>query len=140
MEPASAGTRQIGLIAQRNKGVLLVTASAQLRTVICALLRKYNPTVAADFTAAIETAAVAGCGSGAGGGFAAAVVDLDLVAATDTTRGGCGEGGPIGKLRVALWGEGGGGIIVGIAPALHATAVQAQEAQHWMEVDSVLQR
>ncbi len=129
-------------MAGLTKRVLLVTASAQLRTVTSALLRRYSPVVAADFSAAIETAAAAGRGSDAEGRYAAAVVDLDLVSATDTS-GGCGKEGIIELLRAALWDDGEVGVIVGIATSSHAKAAKDHTLQCSTPVkgiDAVLQR
>jgi hypothetical protein len=126
--------------------MLLVTASAQLRTVTSALLRRYSSavtTVAADFNSAIEAAAEARRIGGGGSQFAAAVVDLDLVPATETTDCSYGKDGLIGRLRTALWSEGAVGVVVGIAPAARATTALAQDEKHWMSVpgiDKVLQR
>ncbi len=108
---------------------------------ICAVLRRYSsPAVVADFAAAIETATAAGHEGGVEGQYAAAVVDLDLLAATEAATGGSANDRAIGQLRAALWGRGGCGVIVGIAPATHATTAQVQEALCWTGIDAVLQR
>ena len=111
-----------------------------MRTVICAILRRYGLTVVTDFAAAIETAAAAGHEDGTEGQYAATVVDLDLLACMEAPTSSCDKDKVIQQLRAALWGEGAGGIIVGIAPAAHATAAQAQVAQSCMGIDAVLQR
>jgi hypothetical protein len=127
------------------KRVLLVTASAQLRTVVSALLRRFSPTVVPDFAAANETAVAAVGGGGEEEAFSAVVVDLELVAAASTAAGGSesAEDGSILRLRTALWGEARSGVVVGIAPAGHATAAQGPEALGWTQaagIDKVLQR
>jgi hypothetical protein len=110
--------------------------------VTLAILRRYSPTVAPSFAAAIEAPDDDGRGSGAQGQYAAAVVDLDLLTSGEAPRGGFPEDCLIGRLRAALWGERSGGFIVGIAPAVHTIATNAQEAQHWTKtgIDAVLQR
>ena len=120
-----------------------MTASAQLRTVTCALLRRYGTTVESDFAAAIRTAAASGRGSHAGERFEAAVVDLDLLPVAESPSGGCGEDGLIEQLRAALWGEGVPGVVIGIAPAAHTSAALGKEEQHWelvKGINAVLER
>jgi hypothetical protein len=127
-----------------TKPVLLVTASTQLRALVCAILRRfgYSAKVVCSYEEAIETGAAAGCGGGTGERFAVAVVDLDLVPANGTPGNAGEENGPIQQLRAALWGEGGAGFVVGVAPSRHATPARGQVAE-WTSVDgfnNVLQR
>ena len=120
--------------------VMLVTASPQLRTVLCALLRQYSPVVATGLEAATKIATT----GDQGGGFSAAVVDLDLVHAV----GCCAEdrSQAVGALRTALWGEPSGsasGLLIGISAAVHSTAAPEQKAQNLellAGIDRVLKR